>query len=305
MVLSKNIFDCKGLVFLIALIVCINYSKYINANICDNQDPDWIFCDDFETGTLPDNGWYYNSLGGTYFPSYPNASTFINSTESYSGAKCLEQYIPAGNTGSQGRASIQFTAQDTIYVRYYRKFETGWVFNSDRPMHSTLLFAGTYVSPTTTDLTIYEDNHDVTNKTQITVRSAYQDNMILPEATNYVKESYLAMPFNVTEPVVFVPGQWYEIQYMVKMNTPELQDGELKLWVDGTLVKHHKNLVLRDDLHSSIQFDRFMFGPNYPPSGPPQNQSNYIDALVISTAYIDPASSDTTPPAAPTNLQIQ
>jgi len=223
----------------------------------------------------------------------------------------MRLFYPINDGGAQARAHYNIQGQDRIYVRYYRMYgEAGdpssWIFNPSRPMHNTLIFAGQYVSPTTTDLTIYEDNHDVTHKSNLTVKSTYQSNLIVPAGTNYTVSSYPAMPHNITNPISFVPGVWYEIQYMAQLNTPGQQNGELKLWVNGILVTSLQNLVLRDGSHSNIQFDHFMVGANYPPSGPTQSQSSYIDDIVISTSYIPSlgATADTTPPAPPVIVSL-
>jgi hypothetical protein len=200
----------------------------------------------------------------------------------------MRAWYPAGNNGGNAHAHHAFTPQDVVYVKYNRKFGTEWVFNPARPMHSTYLFAGAYVSPTTADLTIYEDNDQAAQRTSLTVKSSYQNGMIVPLGVSYTINSYPVMPNNIATPISFVTGQWYEIQYMAKMNTVGNQDGELKLWVDGVLVSDLQNLVLRDASHPTIQFDHFMFGPNYPPSGPVSDQSNYIDDIVISKNFISP-----------------
>jgi hypothetical protein len=274
-----------------------------HADICSNPKSEWLFCDDFETGTLSGNGWYYNSPGGTYFPSPPAPSASITNAEAFSGSRSMMAVYRPGDAGAAARAHHLFAPSEQVYVRYYRLFENGWIFNPNRPMHSTYLFAGKYVSPTTTDLTIYEDNDGPTRMTNLTVKSSYQNNLIVPPNTRYILSSYPIMPHNAAAPPAVIPGQWVCIEYMVKLNTAGQQDGEIKLWVNDILVTDLQDLVLRDSSHADILVDHFLFGPNYPPSGPSQVQRNYIDALVISTSRIGMLPSTGTIPA-PMNLRV-
>ncbi len=280
--LFNNIFYC----FLFVASIVFYSSTSVYADICSNPKSGWLFCDDFENGNLSSTGWYYNSPSMTYFPSPPAPSASITNTESFSGSKSMMAIYQPGDAGAAARAHHNFTPSKQVYVRYYRLFEKNWIFNPNRQMHSTYLFAGNYVSPTTTDLTIYEDNNGNTRKTNLTVKSTYQNNLTVPAGTSYVLNSYPVMPHNVASPVAITPGKWVCIEYMTKLNTAGKQDGEIKLWVDGTLVTDLQNLVLRDSSHANILIDHFLFGPNYPPSGPTQVQRNYIDALVISTSRI-------------------
>jgi len=269
---------------------------------CNNPHPDWIFCEDFEEGTLVNNDWYYNYLGSTWFPTCSSTQPCaeITDTEALSGNRSMRALsVPDGASNDTAVAHHKFAAHDTIYVRYYRKWESKWRWDSmTRSGHNTYIFAGEYGNPMTTDFTVYEDTHYINNTSNLAVRAAYQDasQLITPEGTTY-NGQWPALPHDVTTPVSFVPGsRWYEIQYMAKMNTVGKQDGEIRLWVDGVLVTEQKNLVMRDSSHPNIKFDHFLFGPNYPGGNPPYPQSNYIDDIVISTSYI---TGDNLPPNPP------
>jgi hypothetical protein len=289
---------------------------------CSNPHPDWVFCDDFERSLLRDvtNGysWSYNfNYSGDagvsdYFPtcSATQACADIVNTYSHSGYRSMRAWYPANDTGAMARAHLGFTDAnipwlDTIYVRYYRMFPNGWIYNPDRPMHTISIHAGQVSQDgMSTDLTVYEDNNDSTHKSNLVAKSVYQSGLIVPEGKIYVSGTYPVIPFNVASPVPFVNGVWYEIQFMVKMNTPGQQDGQFKLWINGLLVTDQQNLFLRDNNHSNLKFRHLFFAPNYPPAGPTQAQSNYIDDVVISKSYIPSMGSitDITNPSPPTNL---
>lgn len=304
---------CRKFIFIIGIIAVMLFSINIisvsaaTTYDCSNPHPDWIFCEDFESGTLVSNGWYYNYPGSTYFPTCSSTQPCaeITNSESHTGSKSMRGLsVPGGASNDNVVAHHLFTAQAEVYVRYYRKWESSWRWDyMTRSGHNTYIFAGKYTNPMTTDFTVYEDTHYRNKQSNFAVRGAYQNasELIVPEGTTYDGQ-WPALPHDVASPVTFVPGsKWYEIQYMAKMNTPGKKDGEIKLWIEGVLVTDQTNLLLRDSKHSNIKFDHFLFGPNYPGGKPPYPQSNYIDDIVISTSYIPSsgAPADVMPPNAP------
>jgi hypothetical protein len=124
------------------------------------------------------------------------------------------------------------------------------------------------------------------------------------------------------------PGVWQCVELMVKMNSaPTAHDGELAIWIDGTLKAHFRpgspngqfnafsgnwemnssgppfqGFQWRDILDYGINWIRIQ---NYDPSGTPTDL--LVDDLVVATSYIGPlnsSSADTVPPAAPSNLRV-
>ena len=302
----------KSLLILVFILACntlvLNIAK---ADIGNNSGADWIFWDDFEGSynssltELYNDGWYWTSPSGTWFSVPPRSGVAIINTESYSDNQSIMMWF--GNTTADDCRAFHTISpeQDIVYVRYYRKFPSNWVYCPDRPAHSSYIFGGNYTNPMDTDFTIYQDMNPGTHRPHLTFTSNRQKSsgeLIVPEGRTYTS-GYPAIPYNVSTPPAFDDGQWHEIQYMIKLNTVGQQDGELKFWVDGVLVSDQQNLVLRGSGFSYVKLNKLGIGFNNPGCGiPAQTQGNYFDALVVSTSYIDPVSFDSTPPSVPTNL---
>lgn len=253
-----------------------------------------LFEENFEDGNLGNRGWYDISRWGT--------ELFISTTQLRSGSGALEVRYQTGSSGPWMRH--QFTAQNRVYTRYYRKWASNWLWPTTSGPHDSYLFAmygQQYFSPTDTYLTVYTD-------------SIYQGSPGWQFGTVGMLtrrllqgESYRSLTSLTPPPPRFVLDRWYCIETLATMNLPGNSDGRLQLWLDGVATYDVSGLQLRDVSNGSLQFDQFMFGPYYH-GGTPQVQSTWIDALVIATERIgclgEPPPDDT-PPSAPTGLVVQ
>lgn len=123
------------------------------------------------------------------------------------------------------------------------------------------------------------------------------------------------------------PGVWQCVEIMIKMNSsPTAHDGELAIWIDGVqramfapgapvgrydaisgnwimdpAGAPFPGFLWRDVMTYGVNWIKVL---NYDDAGLPTDI--WVDDLVVATKYIGPinSSSDTTPPAAPTNLRI-
>ncbi len=101
-------------------------------------------------------------------------------------------------------------------------------------------------------------------------------------------------------------GRWVRVEYFFKMNSISQNvgqpDGALKMWLDGTQVVNHSNMVYRTNQDATKKFRQFMFGP-WIEVGSPIAQTMWLDELVVGTdePYV---SGDTSAPAAPGNLNV-
>jgi hypothetical protein len=67
------------------------------------------------------------------------------------------------------------------------------------------------------------------------------------------------------EPLFFQPGQWHDVVHEVKMNTPGLNDGSIKAWLDGELALEAESMRFRDADDFAIDgmyFSTFFGGGN-------------------------------------------
>ncbi|MCU7918814.1 MAG: polysaccharide lyase [Candidatus Thiodiazotropha sp. (ex Epidulcina cf. delphinae)] len=263
------------------------------ASECDSPRPEWLFCEDFEVDKLSDTDWFYNSEGNPYFPSCTNACAEVTTKTSHSGSKSVRAYVPAGNSGASARGYQVFEGQEEIYISYYIRWQENppFVFNSNRASHQTYIFAGTFNNPMNTDLTFYLDTEDVTIQPRLVIKAILQEGSsdLYISYPNEAYGSYKPIPWNIATPAGCIVGNWYKIEIHLKMNSftgaiPN-PDGIIRLWVDGTLVTEYTDAILRGPSFSTIKFKRFLFGPNYPPSGPPQGQDTYWDDILITKGY--------------------
>ena len=84
-----------------------------------------------------------------------------------------------------------------------------------------------------------------------------------------------------------IPGKWYCVEYVGKMNTPGKANGQIKGWLDGKIVYDIQNVMIRDADTNDFTWRRWWVGP-YFHGGTNQDQSSYIDSIVIATKYIGP-----------------
>ncbi len=82
-------------------------------------------------------------------------------------------------------------------------------------------------------------------------------------------------------------NRWYSIEQQVRLNTPGLADGVLRVWLDGRLLMERQNLRLRtiDALHiETVWLDVYHGGT----AQSPYDQHLYIDNVVVARRYIGP-----------------
>jgi len=107
----------KILLFILVLPFCY-------AQICDNPEPEWLWCDDFETGD-------YQSRYG----DYDDGGDYQLSTDAYSGTYAYEMRYSVGQENSAYLGwwfcdrwnGITEPCQDEIYYRWYHKYEAGFL----------------------------------------------------------------------------------------------------------------------------------------------------------------------------------
>ncbi len=234
---------------------------------------------------MEEGGWFGSSL---------REGKAITEDTAASGKRCLEFTTEKGTKGPLGFFHKHKPTQ-VIYVRYYRMFEKDWQWWAEGyGPHDTEIYGGKFENPTTKDIGIYTDFWR-TGDTILRIGAPLQKG--LPKYGERLREQYgqlppgNGLPWNVAPPERIVPGKWFCVETMAKMNAAGKEDGELKLWVNGKLVTDLGELMLRDSEHPDITFDMWFLGPyNHP--GVPETQKSYVDAIVISTEPIGPLPDD-------------
>ncbi len=244
--------------------------------------------DNFESGNL--NKWVspWGEIGSSN-PIYG----FITETEKYEGNHSFQTTIPAGaNEGGKLRFSFTNNQQEVIYVRWYQKWESNWIWPNGIKL--LILMAGNAPSPTQADLQFY----------------ALIDPTIYPktETSNYIngQTKYYGYSQNLSNKIIVTSGIWYCFEYMIDAGTPGNNDGVIRYWVDDTLIADYSNLKLLplSSYSSAPRFHWLILTSHGTPMA--QTQSTWYDAFVMSTNRIGcQLSNDITPPSPPGNVWIK
>jgi len=111
-------------------------------------------------------------------------------------------------------------------------------------------------------------------------------------------------PYNSASANMQFSTGWNTIEESVKMNTPGVANGELKIWMNGKLGLDMKNIMFRSSLRPNLKITQawwtwYYGGPTT--DYPDRNSYVYFDDVAVSKAYIGPrqAGSTTPPPNQP------
>ncbi len=277
------------------------------------SDPAVIFADDFES---------YSSVAGLtskWSDAYHTANIRIATEPGnvFAGAKALEFTVPQTNVEvSNTLAKVVSPERDTLFLRYYSRFDTG--FNVLGSSHAGSTISAHYCCPGVRAdgynkfLVSYEawrDDPATANPGRLNAyvyhpeqRDIWGDHffptgMVLP---------FSSVPFDfgptfVSRPdVTPVLGRWYCYELMVKANTPGQRDGRIAFWLDGQLIADFPNLRLRDT--TALTIDRFTIDLHVHENNLALARKWY-DNVVAATSYIGPMAPGA-PPSAPTGIRI-
>jgi hypothetical protein len=238
--------------------------------------------EDFEDGRLAERGWYDIARWG---PQESLSIAAAPEVKPISGKACLKIRYAKGDTGGWMHVRLPKEVSE-VYCRYYRLFPAGWEWPKGYGPHDSIVFAGSYGSPTDTDLSVYLDFWK-TAETFVRVATARQQWGYGGYADVLRKHGGVAnrVAFNVARPDLVEPDNWHCVEYYARLSEPGGTNGQLKLWVNGRLVCDLPELPLVDRDHAGIRFNHWMLGP-YFHGGSHQEQWNYLDALVIATQYV-------------------
>ncbi len=286
-------------------------------------DPAVIFFDDFESYTG------VSSLTGTgrWNQAFQSSNTRM-ATESgnfFSGKTSVEFTLPK-TSGEVSNELNKFLnpAQDTVFVRFYSKFDPG--FNVIGSSHNGAFISASYWDGPGSGPGIKADGY---NKFLVSFE-AYRDTsstanpgslevyLYHPEQRDVWGDIFFptgrVLPFDLTPgnfgsnfvarpEVVPQLGRWYAYEVMVKANTPGQRDGRIALWLDGALIADFPNLRLRDTVDLKIDRVGISLHGN---GGILATSRKWYDNVVVAKSYIGPMSSGSVPASlpAPTNLRV-
>ena len=249
-----------------------------------NPDPNVLFCDDFESGTL--DAWDYLCC--------PIRAT-INGDITYKGSNYAVRmlYDIPSDWGAEHQDKNIFIEEDFdpgldhFFIRGYVYFGRPVDPNIQRKLFYLKSPSGPKGTPNYYWAIVLNSYNF-----QLAVAPAPPSDSAFQPCDNCVSWNLYSLN----------PERWYCLEMEVKANTPGERDGYVKVWVDNQLVLNRQNMNLRGNY--SLGITRFQIGHQADRQDYIEvNEYRWWDNIVISTSRIgcleDPI------PAPPTNLQVE
>ncbi len=272
-----------------------------DAGIAD--DPATVFADDFEAcATVADLRARWNTV-------HHEAHMALTTDPAHcrSGRQALQLTLPQRESEFSHAVACALTpARDTLFLRYYAKFDPP--FDIVGSSHNGCTISGKYFTDGRATPGVPADGRNkflaalehwrgktaTPSPGQLNVyiyhpeqRSQWGDHFfpsgaVLPDSS---RRFDFGPGFVRREDIVPAIGEWHCYEFMVALNTPGRRDGRLACWLDGRLAADFGNLRLRDI--DDLKIDRF--GLNLHARSNPKGPSRqWVDAVVAATAYIGP-----------------
>ena len=237
----------------------------------------------------------------------------------YSGQRSLHAWIPPDDTWGVEWEMYLWPLEPELYIRYYVRLGDNFFDNTDRGdveygdlkiagkfgpgfAHRALAGNGGAFAEGNDGWSMRANFTALANSADPKYRSTVLGDYIYQVGQNQQHENWVLGALGVLE-----RNRWYCIERYMKINTPGVNDGIMRAWVDGKLARERTDMrwrnnppyvtndpywrpVFGDMSIASVWFDWYNGGVNPPP--------NRIDAffsdIVISRSYVGPMS--LTPP---------
>jgi len=274
----------------LAVLVALAHSStaYAAEPICNRGDI--LLCEDWADGDH--KGWDWNSqwdAGGQYKIVDVGGIDDRNALKVRIPENARDTIFPDHRIADQ---------QGKTYLRFYIEYSSGFLFNPG--------WAGGKVA-------YLRSNAPVDQKWRIEIGLRGKENntkgwlhVDLRHMESLDPNQSVFLYNNQGNNIDIESGQWYAVELMVKPNTPGAKDGEIKLWINGTLQMHHTGQNLRGNRTAPIN-DVWLTSYFGGAATIHPEQWVWYDNIVASTNYIGPfpKNTDTTPPVAPSGLRVE
>ncbi len=288
----------KKLPALIFLLIFINsaYSQInVASNECDNwqtNHPEWIFCDDFESGQAL-------VKDGRYFEADTSAGKFEFTNDGINGSSGMRAIWQTGDVGvgnlklGFGRTPVAYmdkgirSSEDfrEVYYRMFLKMENAWQGNPEKLSRATV-FAKSNWGQAMAANTWQGSNNELGIDPTSCVKTQSSNDVVTCEGYNDFSERYFLGYKSGTTPIfdTNLVGQWQCIEVHVKLNDAGASNGAHEVWVNDSLEISSTNL---DFVKSYNDYAiNAIFFENYWNAGSPKIQERYFDNIVVSTEKI-------------------
>ena len=261
---------------------------------CATPEPEWIWCDDFESDRLSEY-FEYNSMGGGFVraggigrgDSYGMRATYTTAGSEAGSLKLAFGKTPSGSFNPVDAGTAIYR---DIYWRLYIRHPTGWSGGGpDKLTRATSMVTSQWAQAmiahvwdgSAGDNALYIDPASGTDVLGVLQTTVYNDFANLRwlggagSASNIFDAEHL--------------GKWLCVEVHVRLNDAGTPSGVFQLWIDGALEAE------RTGLNWLGAFSNYginaIFFENYWNDISPVEQTRYWDNIVVSTQRVGCAAS--------------
>lgn len=259
------------------------------ASECDDADPAWIWCDDFESDRL-ESYFEYDDNDGDFVPRDGvgvDGSRAMSATFQTGEVGAGSLHLAFGNTPSNYFAPVDDGTENyrEVYWRMYLRHQDGWTGGGGAKLSRATVFAGDDWSQAMIghvwsggdqDHYLVLDPASGTDEAGSVQTTQYNDFDNLRWLGIQRGETPLFDADHV--------GEWYCIEAHVRLNDAGQSNGVFEYWIDGNLEARAADLNWVGS-YSEYGLNAVYF-ENYWNDGSTQEQSRFFDNLVVSTERI-------------------
>jgi hypothetical protein len=288
------LFAAQGSVAIAQSLECTNWQQ---------QHPSWIWCDDFETDSALERDYFDVDRQGGRFG--------VENSTAFGGTSSLRASYVTGNTDAGGVklsfgktpvSPIRLTDQvfEDVYWRFYMKLSSNWTGNAMKLSRATIFTASDWRQAAIGH--VWEDSETGQGLGMDPVSGVVGGQVMTTKYNDFANMQWLGKR-NGSVPIYSAPylNKWICIETRMKLNTPGSSNGEMTLWIDGTLDAQASNLNFRGT-YTTYGINAILI-ENYTNSGAPRNQSRNFDNFVVSRTRIGCGTAPPLKPSPPTNVR--
>ena len=238
-----------------------------------------LFHEDFDDDRLLQRGWY-------------DGQRFKISAQAYSGTGCIEYHWKPRTTSPDSSSGVRhlFEPTDTVYVSFFIRLSKDWMWTR-RPYHPHLMHFmttenGEYHGPAASHLTLYIEPQN--GKLRLAAQDIQNKDVKHGLTQGHLRGGYNGEFYDSQKPL-FTDDKWHCVEALFKLNSLDLvhdkpnADGIVRGWFDGRRVMDRSDVVLRSTDFPKMEFNQFLLTPYFGPGLLPQEQTLWIDELVVAT----------------------
>lgn len=191
------------------------------------------------------------------------------------------------NNGGGGLFIGAWSDLETMHVRYYTRFQSGFDYSGSNKYMKQLYLQNAITS--------------LPGRSYWGLHECLWGGHIQSEGVNRQSSVYWCTTNGGTHPNGTGDGEWHLVEWKFVMNTPDVADGEVAMWLDETQIINETGCDYQraTDFHPTVGFQSFQFGENHSTidcTNAPTEQGStwFVDFsdLVVADSYIGPLASD-------------